>query len=172
MGGGPTGWHSAAASALAEASKNQRSRARSGQLQCRVGRGRRAARLTSHPATRDAPQRSHVPSDEVCGCHTRQLPRRPIVPSDQACDPHARQLPRRANVPSDQACGRYARHLPYDQTCRAPRHAAATRGTLPQGRIDRVIRHPRRCSTEPVLMPHSKPARPTVCLSAAASAPQ
>jgi hypothetical protein len=35
---GPTGWHSAAASALEQAFKKQRSRARSGQLQCRVGR--------------------------------------------------------------------------------------------------------------------------------------
>src|SRR5205823_4625709 len=41
MGGGPTDWHSAAASALGKPSKSQRSRARSGQLQCRVGRLRR-----------------------------------------------------------------------------------------------------------------------------------
>src|SRR5215212_4482851 len=36
--GGLTGWHSVAASALVAASQNERSRARSGQLQCRVGR--------------------------------------------------------------------------------------------------------------------------------------
>ena len=35
-----TGWHSAAASALGKPSKNRRSRARSGRLQCRVGRAR------------------------------------------------------------------------------------------------------------------------------------
>ena len=39
MIGGPTVWHSAAASALHRIMfKKQRSRARSGQLQCRVGR--------------------------------------------------------------------------------------------------------------------------------------
>ena len=48
---GPTVWHSAAASALEKPSKTERSRARSGQLQCRVGRYRGLLCVSKHSVT-------------------------------------------------------------------------------------------------------------------------
>src|SRR5215212_8809734 len=42
--------------------------------------------------------------------------------------PATKALPRRPIVPNDEACGDHTRHRPDVQTCRATRHATATRG--------------------------------------------
>jgi len=124
LGRGPTAWHSAAARAPGTPSKCQRSRARSGQLQCRVGRGRRPdpfplrsveACASTLQASDRTPQAAAASRNGRATSHAHQLPRHPIE--------HPRQLPRVGIGRATRHAHQLPRQLPRVGTSRTTSHA-------------------------------------------------
>jgi len=170
-----TVWHSVAASALEGVFKKERSRARSGQLQCRVGRGRQPDRFPmryveacaaslnrpTHQASISTPQ-AEAQAPQACAASQRQ-------PTHEAWSETPQAVTVSENKPSDEACdttpqayekvpqaSRACSSVPSDEACDTAHQALAASLKQPSDQASAMMSN-RAASGRHV----PSPARPT-----------